>query len=493
MLQSGPENLGQFREIGILVVQLYKHVVNTFGIRLQNMEAFNELLINSDVAKVAAVNVSSNFLSSLFKCGRLAKGILREATRLFCEKSETGFTYLQTTGAFSDPMSPKAVANFLRLTPDIPKDAVGAYLGELGKENAKYQGNDKWFHAQVLTEYVCSFEFEGQGILDCMRIFLSAFRLPGEAQQIDRILVIFSEFCHSSSFEGRSGLLENPEVTYLLSFSIIMLNTDRHNPNIRADRRMTLDQFVRNNTNYGKDVNQTLPLPRSFLESIFHSISDLPIRTQNHDRVSSVTVEVWKDMQLQAIVDPRKSIFISSTYSSEFIDCLVGESGNTNEPKWSDIVKRGSDMTNFISNDMEISPTKIIDHLMNKNTLLFGDPFHLIKCMDGRDWIVDADLVESIGKLMLLVGVSAHYSNFKVVTNRTLLLAQDIGGNNSSEIANDKFTGFERLGKFLVLSNEFLLDSLRVFKGHNLNYFLDVTILLFGGFSGLVNVSKFLN
>ena len=49
--------------------------------------------------------------------------------------------------------------------------------------------------------------------------------------------------CTCSSI-NRSGLLENPEVTYLLTFSIIMLNTDRHNPNIRSDRRMTLVPFL---------------------------------------------------------------------------------------------------------------------------------------------------------------------------------------------------------------------------------------------------------
>jgi Sec7-like guanine-nucleotide exchange factor len=42
-----------------------------------------------------------------------------------------------------------------------------------------------------------------------------------------------------------------------------MLNTDRHNPNVRADRKMTLEQFIKYNTNYGSDVNQTRDLPRS--------------------------------------------------------------------------------------------------------------------------------------------------------------------------------------------------------------------------------------
>ena len=110
---------------------------------------------------------------------------------------------------------------------------MGSFLGELGKDNPKHECESKDFHQQLLSKYVSSFCFNGQSILDCMRIFLSAFRLPGEAQQIDRILVAFSEYCYEKSSEGRTGIVENSEILYLLTFSIIMLNTDRHNPNIR--------------------------------------------------------------------------------------------------------------------------------------------------------------------------------------------------------------------------------------------------------------------
>ena len=60
----------------------------------------------------------------------------------------------------------------------------------------------------------------------------------GEAQQIDRIMEKFAErYCR-----------ENPEAftsadgAYLLSFAIIMLNTDAHNP--MADAHMSKDDFV---------------------------------------------------------------------------------------------------------------------------------------------------------------------------------------------------------------------------------------------------------
>ncbi|KAJ1397909.1 Sec7 domain-containing protein, partial [Ochromonadaceae sp. CCMP2298] len=174
----------------------------------------------------------------------------------FVDKPARGLAYLQACGALPTPLTPPTVAKFLRISPQLPKEAVGAFLGELGRDSAECGG--RAFQADVLAAYISSFEFEDHSVLDCLRIFLSAFRLPGEAQQIDRILVAFSERCHLQSRECRAGHIQNAEITYVLTFSIIMLNTDRHNPNIRQDRRMTREQFLRNNANYGQDVHQTL-------------------------------------------------------------------------------------------------------------------------------------------------------------------------------------------------------------------------------------------
>jgi len=41
---------------------------------------------------------------------------------------------------------------------------------------------------------------------------------------------------------------------YLLAFSIILLHTDVHNPNIASEKKMTVDAFVKNNTNYGVEI-----------------------------------------------------------------------------------------------------------------------------------------------------------------------------------------------------------------------------------------------
>lgn len=118
--------------------------------------------------------------------------------------------------------------------------------------------------------------------------------------------------------EGKSGVLENSLVTYLLSFSIIMLQTDRHNPNIREDRKMTLDQFIRNNLNYGADCNQTKPLPREFLESIFADICAHPIRTEKNDHSAVLRVETWEELQLSIFSSPSLAHMMSAGFDASF-------------------------------------------------------------------------------------------------------------------------------------------------------------------------------
>lgn len=54
-------------------------------------------------------------------------------------------------------------------------------------------------------------------------------RLPGEAQKIDRLMEKFAERylkCNPNSFKSA-------DVAYVLAYSVIMLNTDLHNPQVK--------------------------------------------------------------------------------------------------------------------------------------------------------------------------------------------------------------------------------------------------------------------
>lgn len=62
------------------------------------------------------------------------------------------------------------------------------------------------------------------------RKFLDGFRLPGEAQKIDRLMEKFAErFVHCNPDTFKSA-----DVAYVLAYSVIMLNTDAHNRGVKV-------------------------------------------------------------------------------------------------------------------------------------------------------------------------------------------------------------------------------------------------------------------
>ena len=63
-------------------------------------------------------------------------------------------------------------------------------LGELlGQQN----------QATLMEAYVLKLDLRGLNLEQALRALLSGFRLPGEAQKIDRILDVFARHWHSSS------------------------------------------------------------------------------------------------------------------------------------------------------------------------------------------------------------------------------------------------------------------------------------------------------
>merc|ERR1719343_379406 len=268
------------------------------------------------------------------------KRLMRKAAHLFNKKSSAGISFLVSSGIIVEPVTPRNIASFLRngLVVGLDKKEVGVYLGEIGKpavagKSPKVWERD-WFHKEVLEEFCSLFHFDRQSLLDGLRMFLASFRLPGEAQQIDRILQAFADSCGNLCEESKNGALklfsEDPkrasDVAFLLSFSIIMLNTDQHNDNIREDRRMKKADFVRNNTDYGKDITDPgKELPREYLEAIYDSIREEEIKTEGEGADGCMTVERWKDVLRVSAEEVKYSNDILSATDAEDISELVLE------------------------------------------------------------------------------------------------------------------------------------------------------------------------
>ena len=83
-----------------------------------------------------------------------------------------------------------------------------------------------------MSVYVDLMDFSGREFVPALRMFLEGFRLPGEAQKIDRLMEKFaSRYCECCS---TPGLFASADTAYVLAYSIIMLTTDLHSNQVKV-------------------------------------------------------------------------------------------------------------------------------------------------------------------------------------------------------------------------------------------------------------------
>ncbi|KAJ8947159.1 hypothetical protein NQ318_002521 [Aromia moschata] len=125
----------------------------------------------------------------------------RVGLNLFNKKPERGIAYLIRRGFLEN--SPQGVARFLISRKGLSKQMIGEYLGNLQNP-------------------FC------MAVLECF-----ARELDLSGMQVDCNVDIVAR-------------LRSPDTIFVLAFAIIMLNTDLHTPNIKPERRMKVEDFIKN-------------------------------------------------------------------------------------------------------------------------------------------------------------------------------------------------------------------------------------------------------
>ncbi|KAI5624194.1 cytohesin-2, partial [Silurus asotus] len=158
--------------------------------------------------------------------------------------------------------TPEEIAQFLYKGEGLNKTAIGDYLGERDE-----------FNLRVLQAFVDLHEFTDLNLVQALRQFLWSFRLPGEAQKIDRMMEAFAQrYCHCNP-----GVFQSTDTCYVLSFAIIMLNTSLHNPNVRD--KPTVERFISMN----RGINEGGDLPEELLRNLYDSIKNEPFKIPEDD------------------------------------------------------------------------------------------------------------------------------------------------------------------------------------------------------------------
>ncbi|XP_046809190.1 IQ motif and SEC7 domain-containing protein 1 isoform X1 [Lucilia cuprina] len=157
----------------------------------------------------------------------------RVGLNLFNKKPEKGITYLIRRGFLEN--TPQGVARFLITRKGLSRQMIGEYLGNLQNQ----------FNMAVLNCFAMELDLSGMQVDVALRKFQAYFRMPGEAQKIERLMEIFSQrFCQCN--QDIVGRLRSSDTIFVLAFAIIMLNTDLHTPNLKPERRMRVEDFIKN-------------------------------------------------------------------------------------------------------------------------------------------------------------------------------------------------------------------------------------------------------
>uniref|UniRef100_A0A8C1WHM2 ADP-ribosylation factor guanine nucleotide-exchange factor 2 (brefeldin A-inhibited) n=1 Tax=Cyprinus carpio TaxID=7962 RepID=A0A8C1WHM2_CYPCA len=180
------------------------------------------------------------------------KEIIEHGIELFNKKPKRGLQYLQEQGMLGT--TPEDIAQFLQQEERLDTTQVGEFLGE----NVK-------FNKEVMYCYVDRLDFCGKDFVSALRAFLEGFRLPGEAQKIDRLMEKFA----ARYLECNQGqtLFASADTAYVLAYSIIMLTTDLHSPQVK--NKMTKEQYIKMN----RGINDSKDLPKEYLSSIYDEIA----------------------------------------------------------------------------------------------------------------------------------------------------------------------------------------------------------------------------
>nr|XP_061815866.1 IQ motif and SEC7 domain-containing protein 3-like isoform X4 [Nerophis lumbriciformis] len=201
----------------------------------------------------------------------MRKRLYRIGLNLFNVNPDKGLQFLISRGFIPD--TPIGVAHFLLQRKGLSRQMIGEFLG-----NSK-----KPFNRDVLDCVVDEMDFSGMELDDALRKFQAHIRVQGEAQKVERLIEAFSQrYCMCNPDVVQQ--FHNPDTIFILAFAIILLNTDMYSPNIKPDRKMMLEDFIRNL----RGVDDGADIPRDMVVGIYERIQMRELRS-NEDHVTYVS------------------------------------------------------------------------------------------------------------------------------------------------------------------------------------------------------------
>ncbi|CAI5648239.1 unnamed protein product [Oreochromis niloticus] len=272
----------------------------------------------------------------------------RIGLNLFNKKPEKGIQYLIERGFVSD--TPVGIARFILERKGLSRQMIGEFLGNRQKQ----------FNKDVLDCVVDEMDFSGMDIDDALRKFQAQIKVQGEAQKVERLIEAFSQrYCVCNPTLVRQ--FQNPDTIFILAFAIILLNTDMYSPNVKPERKMKLEDFIKNL----RGVDNGQDIPRDLLVGIYQRIQKWELRT-NDDHVSQVQA-------VERVIVGKKPV-LSLPHRRLVCCCQLYEVPDPNRPQRTGVHQREV----FLFNDLLVV-TKIFQKKKTSVTYSFRQSFPLVE------------------------------------------------------------------------------------------------------------------
>jgi len=309
------------------------------------------------------IDMNSSYNPNDFDMLKSKKELWEKGIELFNKKPKKGIQFLQDSQLLG--RSSEELAEFLITDDRLDKTAIGDFLGE----------NEK-FNKEVMYAYVDQMDFYGMEIVSALRLFLEGFRLPGEAQKIDRLMEKFAARYHelnkkfassTTSLDGnemktqeasgqdskspplankkiktpnaknnknqrliKNYYFESADAVYVLAFSVIMLATDLHSSQVK--KKMTKENYI----NMNRGINDSKDLPKEFLESIFDQVAESEIKLKggnaslasgkSHKAENEKQRRLLYNMEIEQVTQTARSLMENVYHvSTNFTSAKYGE------------------------------------------------------------------------------------------------------------------------------------------------------------------------
>eukprot|EP00005_Dracoamoeba_jomungandri_P009246 CAMPEP_0174272842 /NCGR_PEP_ID=MMETSP0439-20130205/52542_1 /TAXON_ID=0 /ORGANISM="Stereomyxa ramosa, Strain Chinc5" /LENGTH=1663 /DNA_ID=CAMNT_0015363635 /DNA_START=248 /DNA_END=5239 /DNA_ORIENTATION=- len=189
--------------------------------------------------------------------------------RKFNVNPVVGLNYLVHAGFVEG--NPKSIANFLLENSEgLDKVQIGNYFGQGGKKGE--------YSKKVLYEFIDGLNFSGMPIDVAIRHIFKRFMPGGEEKQIDIVMVKFAE---RYMLDNPDSILPETDVAYKFAYSIMLLFTDLHNPNI--PKKMSFEQWKRNNKSIMEEQ-----LPDKYQREVYDRIAKSPLTSYENFEQTSI-------------------------------------------------------------------------------------------------------------------------------------------------------------------------------------------------------------